>query len=114
MKNKSRGEETEKKSSELIVYIKGDLFMSKLNKLAGRFIYKGCWEKKQWSNKSVLKVKKKKKKTLKQILVWFGFLDCFVGFFCLFSLFSYLDPSDYYTWPKKNDYQSILLSFVKS
>ena len=53
MRNKSRVEETEKKSSELIVYIKGDLFMSELNKLAGRFIYKGCWGKKQGSNKRV-------------------------------------------------------------
>ena len=49
--------------------------MSELNKLAGRFIYKGCWEKK----KEVIEVfkkskkkKRKKKKTLKQISVWFS------------------------------------------
>ena len=54
MRNKWRVEETEKKSSELRVYVKRDLFMSELNKLAGRFIYKGCWkQKKEGSNRSV-------------------------------------------------------------
>ena len=53
MRNKSRFEETEKKSTELIVYVKRDFFMSELNKLAGWFIYKGCWGKKEGSNRSV-------------------------------------------------------------
>ena len=40
MRNKSRVEETEKRAVNL-------QFMSELNKLAGRFIYRGCWEKKK-------------------------------------------------------------------
>ena len=47
MRNKSRVEETEKKSSELIVYVRVK------KKLAGRFIYKGCWGKNEGSNRRV-------------------------------------------------------------
>ena len=47
MRNKWRVEETEKKSSELRVYVKRDLFMSELNKLAGRFYLQGMLETKK-------------------------------------------------------------------
>ena len=36
--------------------------MSELNKLAGRFIYKGCWEKKKEVIEGFKKLKQKNKK----------------------------------------------------
>ena len=87
--------------------------MSELNKLAGSFIYKGCWEKKKEVIQEFKKVKKtKNKKRWNKFL--FGFVDYFVLFFVCFSDFRILTLSDYLTWPKKNDCQIIHLSFVKS
>ena len=65
MRNKSRVEETEKKKQCTYSSCPSEITCRY------RFIYKGCWEKK----KEVIegfKKSKKKKKTLKQIMVWFS------------------------------------------
>ena len=78
MRNKSRVEETEKKSSELIVYVrvKKNLQVDLFTKDAG--------EKTKEVIEGFKKVKKQKPHGNK---FWFGFLDCFVVFLSVFLIF---------------------------
>ena len=85
MRNKSRVEETEKKSSELIVYVR-----VKLNLQVDLFT-KDAGEKK----KEVIEGFKNSKNKKHWNKFWFGFLDCFVGFFVCFPDFRILSLSDY-------------------